>query len=69
MRKSLFLYKVKPPTSKTFDFFQSKGIVTIFIVRYAFASPSLFLRFKSVVSPFHRMGKKWDLQGICKGIT
>ena len=61
MRKTLFLHRVKPPTSKTFDFFLSKGIIpflshplfpdfllqiiTLFIVRSAFASPSLFLRY------------------------
>ena len=27
------------------------------------------VRFRSVSSPFRVMGEKWDLQGICMGIT
>ena len=38
-------------------------------LRSAFASGSLVLRFKSVSIPFLRIGWKWDLQRICKGIT
>ena len=33
------------------------------------ASPSLHLRCKSVPSPFHGMGGKWDLHGSHKGLT
>ena len=38
------------------------------ILRYAFALPSLQVRFKSVPSPFLIMGLTWDLQGRKKGI-
>ena len=85
MRKTLFLHEVKPPTSKTFNFFLSKGLtpfslhplfpdfllqtITLFIVRYAFVIPPLYLRFKTVPTPFLRMGEKWDLQGSHKGLT
>ena len=85
MRKSLFLYKVKPPTSKTFDFFQCKGItpfllhplfpdfllqiVTLFIIRYAFASPSLFLRFKSASNPLQIRSLEWAKNGTYKGFA
>jgi hypothetical protein len=30
--------------------------------------PPFYLRSRSVVSPFLRIGEKWDLHGICKGI-
>ena len=32
MRKSLFLYKVKPPTPKTFNFFSKQGYHPIFLI-------------------------------------
>jgi hypothetical protein len=85
MHKTLFLHEVKPPTSKTFNFFLSKGIILfslhplfpdfllqiiiLFKLRYAFVLPPLFLRFKAVLSPFLRMGEKWDLHGSHKGLT
>ena len=85
MRKSLFLYEVKPPTSKTFNFFQCKGIipfllhllfpdflfqiVTLFIVRSAFASPSLFLRFKSVPNSMQVRSLEWAKNGTYKGFA
>ncbi len=39
------------------------------ILRYAFVSPSLQVRFKSVSSPFITMGLTWDLQGTYIGVT
>ena len=92
MHKILFLHKVKPPTSKTFNFFQCKGITpfllhllsrtssfksslsSLFVLpslhlRSSFASNPLQIRSKLDASPFLRMGEKWDLQGICKGIA
>ena len=85
MCKSLFLHRVKPPTSKTFNFFQGKGItpfllpllfpdfflqiVTLFIVRSAFASPSLFLRFKTVPNSMQVRSLEWAKNGTYKGIA
>ena len=85
MRKTLFLHEVKPPTSKTFNFFQCKGItpslshsffpdfllqiVTLFIVRSAFASPSLFLRFKTVPNSMQVRSLEWAKNGTYKGFA
>ena len=85
MCKSLFLHEVKPPTSKTFYFFHRKGItpnqlhppcpdfllqLVVFLnIRSAFVMPTLQVRSTSVSGPFLGMGEKWDLQGICKGLT
>ena len=93
MRKTLFLHEVKPPTSKTFNFFQCKGIIpfllhplfpdfllqiiTLFIVRYAFALPPLYLRSSFASKPFQircksvpkngrKMGLTRELQGNCE---
>ena len=68
MRKTLFLHEVKPPTSKTFNFFLSKGLtpfslhplfpdfllqtITLFIVRYASVIPPLYLRSTFASKPF-----------------
>ena len=43
--------------------------VGILYLRFTFASPPFQVRFKSVPDPFLRMGEKWDLVGICIGIT
>ena len=85
MHKILFLYEVKPPTSKTFDFFSRQGyhpifitfffpdfllqIVTLFIVRSAFASPSLFLRFKTVPNSMQVRSLEWAKNGTYKGFA
>ena len=85
MRKTLFLYEVKPPTSKTFNFFQCKEIIpfllhpffsdfflqitTLFIVRSAFASPSLFLRFKTVPNSMQVRSLEWAKNGTYKGFA
>ena len=85
MRKSLFLYEVKPPTSKTFNFFQGKGvtpflshplfpdfllqIITLFIVRYAFALPPLFLLFKTVPNSMQVRSLEWAKNGTYKGFA
>ena len=85
MRKTLFLHEVKPPTSKTFKFFQCKGItpfllhllspdfflqiVTLFIVRYAFALPPLFLRFKTVPNSMQVRSLEWAKNGTYKGFA
>ena len=68
MRKTLFLHEVNPPTSKTFNFFLSKGItpfllhllfpdfllqiITLFIVL-----PSLHLRSSFASKPFQVRSK------------
>ena len=41
----------------------------IFFVCFRSASPSLLIRFKSVVSPFHSMGAEWELHGSHMGLT
>lgn len=85
MRKTLFSHEVKPPTSKTFNFFQCKGItpfllhflfpdflfqiVTLFIVRSAFASPSLCLRFKTVLNSMQVRSLEWARNGTYKGFA
>ena len=85
MRKTLFLHEVKPPTSKTFNFFLSKGLtpfslhplfpdfllqtITLFIVRYAFVIPPLYLRFKAVSKPFQLRSLEWVKNGIYMGVT
>ena len=43
--------------------------VGILHLRFTSVSGSFQVRFKSVPDPFLRMGEKWDLVGICIGIT
>ena len=85
MRKTLFLHKVKPPTSKTFNFFLCKGItpfslhllfpdfllqiITLFIVRYASVVPSLFLRSTFASKPFQVRFLEWAKNGTYKRVT
>ncbi len=85
MHKTLFLHEVKPPTSKTFNFFLSKGftpfsqhplfpdfllqIIILFKLRYAFVLPPLFLRFKSVSKPFQVRSLEWAKNGTYMGVT
>ena len=46
-------------------------IIVIFkVAEPAFCGIATLIRYKiKVVSPFLRIGEKWDLQGICIGIT
>ena len=44
-------------------------IIEIFMPNQSYTLPPLWVRCEAVVSPFHAMGEKWDLQGICIGIT
>ena len=53
--------KVHPPLAKLSR--------KIFFVCFRSASPSLLIRFKSVVSPFHSMGAEWELHGSHMGLT
>ena len=38
-------------------------------VEALFASSPFYLRYESVLTPFLRIGEKWDLHGSCKGLT
>ncbi len=58
---SLKWSKVHPPLAKLSR--------KIFFVCFRSASPSLLIRFKSVVSPFHSMGAEWELHGSHMGLT
>ena len=85
MRKTLFLHEVKPPTSKTFNFFLSKGftpfsqhplfpdfflqIIILFKLRYAFVMPPLFLRFKTVPNSMQVRSLEWAKNGTYKGFA
>ena len=60
--------KSAPPYLKTF----AKNILNTEITKETSFSPPFQVRYKSVSSPFQnggQMGGKWDLHGICLGIT
>ena len=50
-----------------YEQYNSKAVMPSLLLRYAFALPSLQVRFKSVPNPIQVRSQEWDLHGICKG--
>jgi hypothetical protein len=68
--KSQFPAKTVPLIAKTFYFFifafaQRLFLIVLSLTTIALTLSPFHLRYKTVLSPFLRIGEKRDLQGIC----